>query len=131
TLMASLAMSTSPASIVRIVNDTRSSGQVTERIMHLSAINSVLAVFCFKALIGIGLFRTSGKLFDAAWSSLAILVISAGLGAILGVVVPALLRRLGRLGRDATVAFSLAVILLVAVAQAFNVSPLLAALSFG
>lgn len=130
-LLASLAMSTSPASIVRVVNDTRSSGQVTERIVHLSAINSVLAVFAFKVVVGIGMFRSSGVLFDAAWSSLAILAISAGLGALMGLLVPGLMRRLGRLGRDATVAFSLAVILLVAIAETFSLSPLLAALSFG
>ena len=43
-LLASLAMSTSPAAIVRVVNEQRSSGQVTERVLHLTAVNCVLAV---------------------------------------------------------------------------------------
>ncbi|HEX7648499.1 MAG TPA: cation:proton antiporter, partial [Noviherbaspirillum sp.] len=44
-LLASLAMSTSPAAVLRIVNEARSSGQVTERALHLSALDCVLAVF--------------------------------------------------------------------------------------
>ena len=40
-LLASLVMSTSPAGILCVINEQRSSGQVTERILHLSAINCV------------------------------------------------------------------------------------------
>lgn len=130
-LLASLAMSTSPAGVVRVLNEQQSSGQVTERVLHLSALNCVLAVFAFKVVVGIGVFQTSGSLVHAAWNSLAVLAVSAGLGAILGVAVPALLRRLGSLAQDATLAFAVAVILLVAVTHAFRLSPLLAALTFG
>ncbi|MDO9194585.1 MAG: cation:proton antiporter [Undibacterium sp.] len=130
-LLASLAMSTSPAGILRVLNEQRSSGQVTERVLHLSAMNCVLAVFMFKVIIGIGVFQTSGSLFQAAWSSLVVLAVSASLGGLFGVAVPALLRRLGNLSRDSTVAFAIAVILLVAVTHAFKFSPVLAALTFG
>ena len=130
-LLASLAMSTSPAGILRVLNEQSSSGQVTERVLHLSALNCVLAVFVFKVIVGIGVFQTSGSLLHATWSSLVVLAVSAGLGALLGMAVPALLRRLGNLARDATVAFAIAVILLVAVTHAFRFSPVLAALTFG
>jgi Kef-type K+ transport system membrane component KefB len=50
---------------------------------------------------------------------------------VFGIVVPALLRRIGRLTKDATIGFAVAVILLVALAHAFKLSPLLAALTFG
>lgn len=130
-LLASLAMSTSPAGILRVLNEQNSSGQVTERVLHLSALNCVLAVFAFKVIVGIGVFQTSGSLLHAAWSSLVVLAVSAGLGALLGIAVPGLLRRLGNLARDATVAFAIAVILLVAVTHAFKFSPVLAALTFG
>ena len=36
-LLAALSMASSPATIVRVINEQRSSGQVTERILHLSA----------------------------------------------------------------------------------------------
>jgi Kef-type K+ transport system membrane component KefB len=47
------------------------------------------------------------------------------------VIVPAVLRRLGNLAQDATVAFAIAVILLVALTDALKLSPVLAALTFG
>ncbi len=130
-LLGSLTMATSPAGMLRVINEQRSSGQVTERALHLSALNCVLAVFTFKVIVGIGVFQTSGSLLSAAWNSLVVLAVSAGLGALLGLAVPGLLRRLGNLSRDATLAFAIAVILLVSVTHAFKFSPVLAALTFG
>jgi len=130
-LLGSLTMATSPAGILRVVNEQSSSGQVTERVLHLSALNCVLAVFAFKVIIGIGVFQTSGSLLHATWSSLVVLGMSAMLGALFGIAVPGLLRRLGNLARDATLAFAIAVILLVAITFAFGFSPVLATLTFG
>lgn len=130
-LLASLAMSTSPAGVLRVLNEQCSSGQVTERVLHLSALNCVMAVFTFKVIVGIGVFQSSGNLLHAVWSSLIVLAVSAGLGAVLGLAVPAFLRRMGNLSRDATLAFAIAVIVLVAVTHAFKLSPVLAALTFG
>ncbi len=130
-LLASLSMSTSPAAILRIVNEERSSGQVTERILHLSAFNCVLAVFVFKVILGLWIFQSSGSLWEAVWNSLVALIVSAGIGALFGIAVPGLLRKLGNLSRDATLAFAIAVILLVALTHTFKFSPVLATLTFG
>jgi len=130
-MLASLSMATSPATVVRVINEQKSSGQVTERALHLCALNCVLAVFAFNATVGLWIFRTSEDIGDALWNSLVVLVVSAFSGAAFGVVVPALLRMLGKLTRDATVAFALAVILLVAIAYALGLSPVVAALAFG
>ena len=130
-LLASLAMSTSPAAVLRVINEERSSGQVTERVMHLTALNCVLAVFVFKVIVGFWTFQTSGSVWQAVSNSLVVLSASVVLGAAFGVGVPALLRRLGRLTRDATLGFAIGVILLVAIAHTFKVSPVLAALTFG
>ncbi|HUG21129.1 cation:proton antiporter [Piscinibacter sp.] len=130
-LLASIAMSTSPAAVMRVVNEQRSSGQVTERVLHLSAFNCVLAVFAFKVVVGFWTYESSGSVLHAVSNSLVVLGASAGLGAVFGLGVPALLRRIGRLSRDATVAFALAVILLVAITHALKLSPVLAALTFG
>lgn len=130
-LLASLAMSTSPAGVLRVINEQNSSGQVTERVLHLVAINCVLAVFVFKVVVGFWVFQTSGSLPQAISHSLIELVVSAVMGAVMGFMVPALLRRLGALAQDGTVAFALGVVLLVAGAGAFDVSPVLATLTFG
>jgi Kef-type K+ transport system membrane component KefB len=130
-MLASLAMATSPATVVRVINEQRSSGQVTERALHLSAQNCVLAVFAFNVVIGFWIFRTSEDLGDALWNSLVALAMSAFTGAVFGMLVPALLRAIGNPRQDATVAFALAVILLVSIADTAHLSPVVATLAFG
>ena len=130
-LLAALSMASSPATIVRVINEQRSSGQVTERILHLSAINCVLSVFAFKVIVGFVVFQTSGNLWDASYSSLIVLVISILLGVAAGVFIPGLLRFTNRTSNDTTLAFTIAIIGVVALAHSFKLSPVLAALVFG
>jgi Kef-type K+ transport system membrane component KefB len=130
-MLASLAMSTSPATVVRIVNELRSSGQVTERVLHLSALNCVLAVFTFNIIVGFWIFNSSEDIGDAILNSMAALAISAATGAFFGVAVPGLLRRMGEVSQDATVGFALAVILLVTISYTAQLSPVVATLAFG
>jgi Kef-type K+ transport system membrane component KefB len=104
---------------------------VTERALHLCALNCVLAVFAFNVAVGLWFFRTFEDVGAALWNSLVVLGVSAFTGAVFGVVVPALLRLLGKMTQDATVAFALAVILLVSVTFALGLSPVVAALAFG
>jgi Kef-type K+ transport system membrane component KefB len=130
-LLASLSMSTSPAMLMRLINEQRSSGQVTERALHLTAVNCVLAVFTFKVIVGFWTFQTSGNMLQAVSSSVVVLVASVALGASFGIGMPAVLRQFGRLNRDATVGFAIGVILVVAIAHTLKVSPILASLTFG
>ncbi|MBI1890579.1 MAG: cation:proton antiporter [Burkholderiales bacterium] len=130
-LLASLAMSTSPAVIMRVINEQQSSGQVTERILHLSAMNCVLSIFAFKVVVGFWIFETSGNVFKAVSGSLIELAVSAGLGALFGILIPAIMRRLVNLAQEGTIAFAIAVMVLVAVTHSLDLSPVLAALTFG
>ncbi len=130
-LLAALAMATSPATIIRVVNEHRSAGQVTERVLHLSVLNCVLAVLFFKIVVGLVVFRTSGSLLQAGYSSLIVLLVSVTLGALTGILMPALLRTLKPSQTDVTLAFALAVILLVALTHGLKLSPVLATLTFG
>ena len=130
-LLAALSMATSPAAVVRVVNELKSSGQVTERLLHLSAFNSVLSVIVFKTVLGYWILASAGDIFHAAWSSLIVVSVSAGIGAFFGVAVPALLRSMGSVDRNATIAFAISALLLTALTLSFNFSPVLAALTFG
>ncbi len=130
-LLAALTMSTSPAGLLRVINEQRSTGQVTERILHLAAINCVMGVFTFKVIVGFWVFQNTGSLLQASVNSLLVLVTSIAMGALFGVLLPLILRQLGNLGQDATVAFAFAVILLVALTHAAKLSPILATLTFG
>jgi Kef-type K+ transport system membrane component KefB len=130
-LLAALAMATSPAAVLRVANELQSSGQVTERLFHLTACNCLLTLFIFKAVVGYWVLASAGSAFEAVWNTLVVIGVSVAIGATFGVAVPALLRQLGNIDRNATVAFAAAALLLTAVTHAFKFSPLLAALAFG
>lgn len=130
-LLSSLAMATSPVAVLRVVNEQRSSGQVTERTLHLSAFNCVLAVFTFKVVIGLWVFQSTGDILLALWNGLLVLLSSAAIGGLFGAATPALLKKLGNTGGDATVAFAIAVVLLVAATRLLGFSPVPATLAFG
>lgn len=130
-LLAALSMASSPAVVLRVINELKSSGQVTERALHLSIINCALAVLVFKLLLGYRIFETSGSLAHGAYNSLMVLVVSVGLGAAFGIALPTLLRLMHRSQRDATLVFAISVILLVALTHYLKQSPLLATLAFG
>ncbi len=128
---AALAMSTSPAGILRVINERHSSGQVTECILHLSALNCVLAVFAFNVIFVFWVSQITGDLVEASLKSGFILMASLALGGIFGLVVPFVLRCLGDLSQGATVAFAIAIILLVTQAEFMKLSPILSCRIFG
>ena len=130
-LLAALAMATSPAAILRVANELHGAGQVTERSLHLSALNCLLTVVVFKVIAGYWVLSSAGSFFQAIWSSLVVVVVSAGLGALFGVVVAGLLRQTENPGNAATIVFALAVLLLTTLTTTFKFSPLLAAIAFG
>jgi Kef-type K+ transport system membrane component KefB len=130
-IIAALSVSASPAGIVRVANELRSAGQVTERVLHLCAINCLVSVLALKLVIGYWYLSTSGDLLQAAFGSVHVLATSVAVGALLGVAMPALLRTQRIQERDVTLVFALAVVLLTTMSYGLKLSPLLAALSFG
>ena len=130
--VAALAMASSPAGILRVVHELRSAGQVTERVMHLTAINCLLSVLVLKLVMGSRTLRVSGDWMQAAFGSIHVLGTSVAVGMLLGFVVPKLLKgRVSGSAGGATVVFALAVLLLSTAAYGLKLSPLLAALTFG
>ena len=129
--LAALGMASSPATVVRVVSECRSSGQVSERLLHLAVLNTVLAVLAFRISLDWALLHRSGNVLAAAYSSLVVLAISMVLGLFAAVLTPLLLRLLRRGGQDSTLAFALAVICLVALTFNLQLSPVVATLTFG
>ena len=82
-IIAALSISASPAGIVRVANELRSAGQVTERVMHLCAINCLLSVLALKLLVGYWTLSTSGDLMAAALGSVYTLLTSIAMGTII------------------------------------------------
>ncbi|WP_066267961.1 cation:proton antiporter [Hydrogenophaga palleronii] len=130
-IIAALSISASPAGIVRVANELRSAGQVTERVLHLCAINCMVSVLALKLVVGYWYLNTSGDLVMAAFGSIHQVGTSVAVGALLGVAVPWLLRQHNTHERGVTVVFALAVLLLTTAAYGLKLSPLLAALTFG
>ena len=130
-LLAALAIASSPATMLRVVTESRSSGQATERLLHLATLNTVLAVFVFKIILGWAVLQTSGNIWNAAYGSLVVLSASVLLGLAAGILAPALLRLTKRASQDITLAFTLVLLCLVAATYALKLSPVLAALTFG
>jgi len=130
-LLAALAMASSPATVVRVLNELRSSGQVTERVLHLSALNSALAVLVLKVLLGLTPAGSVDDVPEAAYDTVLVLGAAMLSGYLMGAFVPALLKTVRRTTQDSTVAYALAVIGLVALNHSLEFSPVLATLTFG
>lgn len=130
-LLAALSTATSPLTILPVFNELRSSGQITERTLHIAAINCVLTIFAFNAIVGYWVIASAGDTFEAIWNSLIVLFVSAGLGVLFGVVLPRLLDLADTNEKQSTVAFALAVIGLILVTHSLHFSPILATLIFG
>lgn len=130
-LLAALATATSPLTLLPVINELRSSGQITERTLHHSAINCVIAIIVFNAVVGYWVLASAGDIFNAAWNSLIVLFVSAGLGVLFGVILPRLLDLADADEKQSTIAFALAVTGLILVTHSLHFSPVLATLLFG
>jgi Kef-type K+ transport system membrane component KefB len=129
-VLAALCVATSPAAVMRVTHELHSAGQVTERLLHLCALNCLVAVLLLKLVVGYWHLETSGELGKAAFNSVYVICLSLVAGGAFGVVAP-LLNRLATSSQSTTVTFAIAVLLLTGVAQSLHLSPLLAALAFG
>lgn len=130
-LLAALATATSPLTLLPVINELKSSGQITERTLHLSAINCMLAIAAFNAVVGYWVLASAGNTFQAIWSSIIVLSVSAGLGVLFGVALPRLLDLADASEKQSTVAFALAVTGLILITHSLHFSPVLATLIFG
>jgi Kef-type K+ transport system membrane component KefB len=129
-VLAALCVATSPAAIMRVTHELRSAGQVTERLLHLCALNCLVAVLLLKLVVGYWHLETSGDFGQAAFNSIYVIGLSLVAGAVFGFVAP-LLNRIATSSNSTTVTFAFLVLVLTGLAQSLHLSPLLAALAFG
>lgn len=130
-LVAAVAMAASPAAVVRVVSTVRSTGQVTERVVHLAVIGCLMSAVALKLVAAHWHLSTAGDWLAAAMGSVHHLVGGLVWGGALGALLPRLLGRQPRDRQAATVVLVLVVLLMTAVAHGLKLSPLLAALAFG
>lgn len=124
-----VAMSTSPLITLAVVHEARPRGQVTERLLMMSAINSVLAMLAIKFL---RVFVTPGA--DAELASLAVGAVYVVVGSLLlGGLCALGLERLSRIGASYSMdVLQIALVVLATLLAArWTLSPLLTLLVAG
>ena len=130
-LIATISMSTSPAVALAVTRETRAQGQVTERVLLLTAMNSIYAVVLSALLLAWARLDTHGLLDDYLLHPAYLVVGSlaiAALGARLFHLFAAFVQR----ERAAELILMLAVVSIVfAASSALRLSPLLALLACG
>ena len=128
---AAIAIGTSPAVVLTVSKDLRAQGQVTERLLLLTALNSVYAFLAVTML-----FAWLHLEYRGGWQVVVLHPLYLLLGALalalgLAAVTLWLLARVGRRAELQFVVVIVMVVLGVALAEALNLSVLLTLLSFG
>jgi len=124
-----VAMSTSPVITLAVLHETRPRGQVTERLLLMTAINSVLAMLLLRVWHVVGASADRDLLTTAA-DGLYVIAGSFLLGAVCGLLLDLLSRRVGGAGAMPVLQIALVTIASMLAVQ-WTLSPLLALLVAG
>jgi Kef-type K+ transport system membrane component KefB len=126
-----IGIATSPAVVLTLARDLRAQGQVTERVLLLTALNSAYAVVVVSVLIAWLHVEYRGEWLVAAAHPLYLIFGSAALGAAFAAVLIGALRLLGNRVEAHFLSALALVVVAVSLAAALNLSAVLAALAFG
>ena len=128
---AAIAVSTSPAVLMRVAADLRAEGQVTERALIVTAINGVLAFLALTVLIPWLHFEYRGGWLTMVTHPLYLLGGSAALAVAAGWLTLRLAGLIGKSPERQFIAVIAMVVMTVGIAIAFKLSVLLALLGMG
>lgn len=128
---AAIAVSTSPAALMRVAADLRAEGQVTERALIITAINGVLAFLALTVLIPWLHFEYRGGWLTMITHPLYLLGGSAALAVVAGWLTLRLAGLIGKSPERQFIAVIAMVVLTVGIAIALKLSVLLALLGMG
>jgi len=130
-VLAMIAMSVSPAVVLRVVGECGASGQVTERLLALTAMNTLLAVLGIQALSA-GLLLSEPGTWQTALPAVTLALFGSFLlGVGLGAVVALIARRLDLRNENAVVLLLGFLLLAIVMAKTLQWSTLLAPLLAG
>ena len=128
---AAIAVSTSPAALMRVAADLRAEGQVTERALIVTAINGVLAFLALTVLIPWVHFEYRGGWLTMITHPLYLLGGSAALAVVAGWLTLRLAGLIGKSPERQFIAVIAMVVMTVGIAIALKCSVLLALLGMG
>jgi NhaP-type Na+/H+ or K+/H+ antiporter len=130
-VIAAIAMATSPAMVIQLKTELRAEGQVTQRLLTLTALNSMYAVVVEKLAAGVLHQEIYGNTFATIVQPLYLLIGSLVLAFLLARACNLLYRRLNVNDEHSFVALFGLVLLAIAVAHLFKLSTILALLAAG
>ena len=130
-VIAAIAMATSPAMVIQLKTELRAEGQVTQRLLTLTALNSMYAVIVEKLAAGVLHQEIYGNAFATIVQPLYLLIGSLVLAFLLARACNLLFRRLPANDEHSFVALFGLVLLAIAVAHIFKLSTILALLAAG
>ncbi|MEZ0604981.1 cation:proton antiporter [Paraburkholderia sp. IW21] len=131
TVLAAIAMATSPAMVIQLKTELRAEGQVTQRLLTLTALNSMYAVVIEKLVSSWLHQEVYGNVFATILQPLYLLVGSLVLAYLLARTCTFFYRRLNMQDEHSFVALFGLVLLAIAVAHLFKLSTILALLAAG
>ena len=128
---ATIMVATSPSVVMRVAAELRSQGQVTERLMLHTALNSIYAAVGVNLMVGVLLLEFHGPLVEAALYPVYLLCGSVLVGTAFAIVFRRVERWLG--SHEEVLSFLLLgmIALTVSVSETLNVPPLLPLLLAG
>jgi Kef-type K+ transport system membrane component KefB len=130
-VVAAIAMATSPAMVIQLKTELRAEGQVTQRLLTLTALNSVYAVVVEKLAAGVLHQEIYGNTLATIVQPLYLLLGSIVLAFLLARACNMLYRRLNINDEHSFVALFGLVLLAIAIAHVFKLSTILALLVAG
>lgn len=131
TAIAVVLMSTSPAVVIRVVSEYRAAGQVSERLVMMSALNSVYAVLGVKALLGWFNHEDGGPVLTAIGYPVYVILGSTLLGIVLALAIRWTVRHLDVRDDNAVLVLLGMLLLTLALVDMGHLSGLLAPLIAG
>jgi len=130
-VLAAIAMATSPAMVIQLKTELRAEGQVTQRLLTLTALNSMYAVVIEKLVSSWLHQEVYGNVFATVLQPLYLLVGSLVLAYLLARTCTFFYRRLNMQDEHSFVALFGLVLLAIAIAHLFKLSTILALLAAG
>jgi len=128
---AAIGIATSPAVVLVVAQDLKAEGQVTERALNLTAINSVISFVVVTVLLAAIHHEYRAEWLTIVLHPLYLLLCSTVLGLVASIVAILLARWLGKSGRAHFVMTLSMIIVTIGVARLFELSVVLALLAFG
>lgn len=131
TLAAAIGVGTSPSIVLLVVDELRAEGQVTRRALSLVAINNIISLLLFTALLPLVHRHQSADWLTTIGHPLYLLIGSIILGYLFYAVTAQFARFVGKNATQQFILMLASVILAIAIAKNLNLSILMTLITFG